>query len=214
MTHCSGLSALSPTRFLLALIALTLPVTAAALTTDKDQPADIQARSVDADELTNIAIYQDNVRYVQGSRHIESDYLKVTMKDDEVEHAKATGQPVKLRIRPDNSPHDAHATGERLEYRRAGDEMELFDAATLQHQPADKDVETRATADRLLYRGSEDVAELFGRVIVQQGGDVVSGGYAHVNLKTDRVVVRGGPHTDERIYAVMQPRKKSAGPKP
>ena len=107
------------------------------------------------------------------------------MKDDEVEHAKATGQPVRLRIRPDNSPHDAHATGERLEYRRAGDEMELFDAVTLQHQPADKDVETRATADRLLYRGSEDVAELFGRVIVQQGGDVVSGGYAHVNLKTD-----------------------------
>ena len=104
--------------------------------------------------------------------------------------------------------------GERLEYRRAGDEMELFDAVTLQHQPADKDVETRATADRLLYRGSEDVAELFGRVIVQQGGDVVSGGYAHVNLKTDRVIVRGGPHTDERIYAVMQPRKKSAGPKP
>mgnify|MGYP001583621113 FL=1 len=197
---CSSLFALSPA--------------ALALTTDKDQPADIQARSVDADERTNIAIYQDNVRYVQGTRHIESDYLKVTMKDDEVEHAKATGQPVRLRIRPDNSPHDAHATGERLEYRRAGDEMELFDAVTLQHQPADKDVETRASADRLLYRGSEDVAELFGRVIVQQGGDVVSGGYAHVNLKTDRVIVRGGPHTDERIYAVMQPRKKSAGPKP
>jgi len=209
MTHRLKLPALSSIRFLPALVALALPVTAAALATDKDQPADIQARSVDADERANIAIYQGNVRYVQGTRYIESDYLKVTMKDDEVEHAKATGRPVKLRIRPDNSPHDAHAAGERLEYRRAGDEMELFDAVTLQHQPADKDVETRATADRLLYRGGEDIAELFGRVIVQQGGDVVSGGYAHVNLKTDRVIVRGGPHTDERIYAVMQPRKKS-----
>lgn len=200
--------------FLLVLIGLAVPVTALALTTDKDQPADIQARSLDADERANVAVYQDNVRYVQGTRHIASDYLKVTMKDDEVEYANATGRPVRLRIRPDNSPHDAHATGERLEYRKAGDVMELFDAVTLRHQPADREVETRASADRLLYRGSEDVAELFGRVIVQQGGDVISGGYAHVNLKTDRVTVRGGAHTDGRIHAVMQPRKKPEEPKP
>ena len=77
------------------------------------------------------------------------------MKDDEVEHAKATGQPVRLRIRPDNSPHDAHATSERLEYRRAGDEWSYSTPSPLRHQPADKDVETRASADRLLYRGSE-----------------------------------------------------------
>ena len=201
-------------RLVVTALVLTLPPVATARSTDKDQPADIQARSLDADERTNVAVYQGNVRYAQGTRHIESDYLKVTMKDDEVEHAKATGRPVRLRIRPDNSPHDAHAAGERLEYRKAGDEMELFDAVTLRHQPAAKDVETRVSADRLLYRGGEDVAELFGRVIVQQGGDVMSGGYAYVNLKTDRVLVRGGAHTDERIHAVMQPRRKSAGPKP
>src|SRR3989344_2767037 len=185
-----------------------------ALSTDKDQLADIQARSLDADERANIAIYQGNVHYAQGTRHIESDYLKVIMKDDDVERANATGRPVKLRIRPDSSPNDAHATGERLEYRKAGDVMELFDAVTLQHLPAGKDAEMRASADRLLYRSSEDVAELFGRVIVQQGDDVVSGGYAHVNLKTDRVIVRGGAHTDERIHAVIQPRKKPAELKP
>ncbi len=201
-------------RFLVIAFALALPLTTLALSTDKDQLADIQARSLDADERANIAIYQGNVRYAQGTRHIASDYLKVTLKDDEVEHANANGRPVKLRVRPDNSPHDAHATGERLEYRRAGDVMELFDAVTLRHQPADREVEMRASADRLLYRGSEDVAELFGRVIVQQGGDVVSGGYAHVNLKTDRVTVRGGAHTDERVYTVIQPRKKSEAPKP
>lgn len=210
-----GVALLRATAFfsLFSLLFARAPV-ALALTTDKDRPADIQAGSLDADERTNIAVYQDNVRYVQGTRHIESDYLKVTMKDDGVEHVKATGQPVRLRIRPDNSPHDVHAAGARLEYRKAGDAIELFDAVTLRHQPAGKDVETRASADRLLYRGSEDVAELFGRVIVQQGGDVLSGGYARVNLKADRVLVRGGAHTDERIHAVIQPRMNSAGPKP
>lgn len=201
-------------RFLVIAFALALPLTTLALSTDKDQLADIQARSLDADERTNVSVYRGNVHYAQGTRHIESDYLKVIMKDDDVEQANATGRPVKLRVRPDNSPHDAHATGERLEYRKAGDVMELFDAVTLQHLPAGKDVETRASADRLRYRGNEDVAELFGRVIVQQGGDVTSGGYAHLDLKTDRAIVRGGPHTDERTYTVIQPRKKSAEPKP
>lgn len=201
-------------RLLGAVLVLASSPMAVALSTDKDQLANIQARSLDADERTNVSVYRGNVHYAQGTRHIESDYLKVTLKNDDVEHANATGRPVKLRVRPDSSPHDAHATGERLEYRRAGDVIELFDAVTLQHLPADKDVETRASADRLLYRGSEDVAELFGRVIVQQGGDVTSGGYAHLNLKTDRAIVRGGPHTDERIHTVIQPRKKSAGPKP
>ena len=51
--------------FSLLLLLFALSPAALALTTDKDQPADIQARSVDADERTNIAIYQDNVRYVQ-----------------------------------------------------------------------------------------------------------------------------------------------------
>lgn len=205
---------LSRFRFLVVASTLALPLTTLALSTDKDQLADIQARSLDADERTNVSVYRGNVRYAQGTRHIESDYLKVIMKDDDVEHANATGRPVKLRVRPDSSPHDVHATGERLEYRKAGDVMELFDAVTLRHLPAGKDAETRASADRLLYRSGENVAELFGRVIVQQGGDVVSGGYAHVNLKTDRVIVRGGTRTDERIHAVIQPRKKPEGLKP
>ena len=62
--------------FLFALCSLLTRLSRETLSTDKDQPADIQARSVDADERTNIAIYQDNVRYVQGTRHIESDYLR------------------------------------------------------------------------------------------------------------------------------------------
>lgn len=193
---------------------LVLSPAARALSTDKDQLADIQARSLDADERANVAVYQGNVRYVQGTRHIESDYLKVTLKDDEVEYTQATGRPVKLRVRPDNNPHDAHVTGKRLEYRKAGDVMELFDAVTLRHQPADRDTEMRASADRLRYHGHEDVAELFGRVTVQHGDNVVSGGYAHVNLKTDRVTMRGGARTDERVHAVIQPRKKPDGPKP
>lgn len=194
---------------LLAVVTLTAPLTAPALESDKDQPADIQSRTVDADERTEVALYRGQVRYAQGTRHIDADRMDVAMKDGEVERAKAWGQPVRLRLRPDNSRHDAHAAGLRLEYHRSGDQLELFDAVTLNHLPDEPDKqEVRATADRLLYRANEDTAELFGRVIVQQGGDVMSGGYAHVDLKTDRLVMRGGAHTDERVYSIIQPRKK------
>lgn len=194
---------------LVALVILTAPSTAPALKSDKDQPADIQSRTVDADERTEVALYRGQVRYVQGTRHIDADRMDVAMKDGEVERAKAWGQPVRLRLRPDNSIHDAHAAGLRMEYRRAGDQLELFDAVTLNHLPDEPDKqEVRASADRLLYRANDDTAELFGRVIVQQGGDVMSGGYAHVDLKTDRLTMRGGAHTDQRVYSVIQPRKK------
>ncbi len=197
--------------FLLVLIGLAVPTAALALESDKDQPADIQSRTVDADERTEVALYRGQVRYVQGTRHIDADRMDVAMKDGEVEQAKAWGQPVRVRLRPDNSRHDAHAAGLRLEYRRNGDHLELFDAVTLNHLPDDRDTEIRASADRLVYRAGEDTAELFGRVIVQQGGDVMSGGYAHVDLKTDRLTMRGGAHTDERVYSVIQPRKKKDG---
>ncbi len=194
---------------LLALFVLATPVATLALKSDKDQPADIQSRTVDADERTEVALYRDQVRYVQGTRHIDADRMDVAMKDGEVEQAKAWGEPVRLRLRPDNSQHDAHAAGLRMEYRRANDQIELFDAVTLNHLPDDPDKqEMRASGDRMLYRAGEDVAELFGRVIVQQGGDVTSGGYAHIDLKTDRLTMRGGAHTDQRVYSVIQPREK------
>lgn len=195
--------------FLLVLFGLALPVSAHALKSDKDQPADVRARAVDADERTEVAVYQGQVRYTQGSRRIEADRLEVTLRDGELELAKAWGGPVHLRVRPEDRLHDAHAAARRLEYRPDPDRLELFDAVTLDHRPDEPDrQEMRASADRLLYRAEEDVAELFGRVIVQQGGDVMSGGYAHFDLATDRLVMRGGPHTDERVYAVIQPKKR------
>lgn len=201
-------------RVLPLLLALAASGTAWALSTDKDQPADIQARNVDADERAETARYRDRVRYSQGTRRIDADRLDVVMKDDEVEDAKAWGQPVRVRLRPDNSKHDAHASGARLEYRREGDTLELFDTVVLTHRPDDKDDDIRASGDRLFYRAGEDVAELFGRVVVQQGGDVMSGGYARFDLKSDRLVMRGGEHTDDRVHAVIQPSREKKKAKP
>ena len=187
---------------------------ALALKSDKDQPADIQSRDLDADERTEIAIYQGSVRYTQGSRHIEADRLKVKSHDDEVETVHAWGRPLTLRIRPERSREDAHATAERLEHRAADDVTEFFDAVTLRHRPDNRDDDVRATADRMIYRAGDDTVELHGRVILKRGGDVLSGGYAFYDLQADRVRVRGGPHTEERVYTVIQPRKKSTEPKP
>jgi lipopolysaccharide export system protein LptA len=199
---------------LLALFALTTPATAPALKSDRDQPADIQSRELDADERTEIAIYQGGVRYRQGSRRIGADRLEVKSHDDEVESARAWGRPLTIDLRPERSQQDAHATAERLEYRKAEDVLELFDAVTLRHRPDGKDDDVRVTADRMIYRAGDDTVELHGRVILQQGGDLFSGGYAFYDLQADRVRVRGGPHTDARVYAVIHPRKKSTEPKP
>ena len=77
-----------------------------ALESDRDQPAVIDAESVDIDFGTGKRTYEGNVRLVQGTLRLTADILEVHFKDDKLEKAIAKGKRAEFRQRPDGKDHD------------------------------------------------------------------------------------------------------------
>jgi lipopolysaccharide export system protein LptA len=105
-----------PTRCLAVLI-LSLSGQAQALSTDRDQPVQIEADQANIDDIKRITVYLGNVKVTQGSMEVQAD--KVTLNydtDKNVELIIAEGKPVKFKQRPDNRDQDIQAFAQRVEY--------------------------------------------------------------------------------------------------
>ncbi len=92
----------------LALTALSvfLPAPVLALESDRDQPAVIDAESVDIDFATGKRVYKGNVKLRQGTIKLDADKVEVYFKNGELEKAIAKGNPAVFSQRPDGKPHD------------------------------------------------------------------------------------------------------------
>jgi len=66
---------MSPVKFATLLMMFLLPVSAVALTGDRDQPIKMEADKLDIDETLHISIYQGHVDMQQGSLHIKADKI-------------------------------------------------------------------------------------------------------------------------------------------
>ena len=77
-----------------------------ALESDRDQPATIDADSVEIDFSTGKRIYNGNVRLRQGTIKLDADRLEVHFKDDQLEKAIAKGNPARFQQRPDGKSTD------------------------------------------------------------------------------------------------------------
>lgn len=196
-----------------ALLALGLPPLAQALKSDKDQPVDLTARSVDADEKTGISIYQDNAVIVRGSLHVRADRIEIVTRDDEIEIARAWGRPIAMRQRPEGKRNDAYAEADRMIYYAKEDRVEMYENVTLRHLPDGKEDELQAAADRLIYYTAEDKVDMFGHVTLRRDRDLLIGETLHYDIDAERVLIRSAADGG-RIRAVIQPKKKPAAAKP
>lgn len=69
-----------------------------ALKSDKDQPIDISADSLQIDDSKNISIYEGNVDLVQGSLHIKADKITFYFNDNnDLLYIKMIGSPARLK---------------------------------------------------------------------------------------------------------------------
>ena len=74
------------------------PVVAAALSSDKEQPINIEADKLDIDEARQISIYQGNVELQQGSLNIQSDRIVIHFNaNNEILHLEINGSPARFR---------------------------------------------------------------------------------------------------------------------
>ncbi len=118
-----------------------------ALSTDKDQPIDIEADSVDLDDRKGISVYQGDVVVTQGSIRVTADKVTVHHQAHKPDRLEADGNPVTFRQRPDGKDTDIEGEAKRVEYEVDSELLYLIGNAVLT-QGADSFKSDRITYDR------------------------------------------------------------------
>jgi lipopolysaccharide export system protein LptA len=102
-----------------------------ALKKNEDEPIQINARSVEANEKTGISVYSGNVLVEQGLLSIKADRIEIRMRDNKPQSIRATGKPVKLRRQPDEESEEIQAEANRIDYFVPGKKLELTGDVTV-----------------------------------------------------------------------------------
>lgn len=94
---------------------LLAPLQSFALSSDKDQPMQIEADSVEIDDKSGLTVYRGNVEIRQGTLHVKGVTLVIERVDGEVKMVTVVGKPASYRQRPDNKPEDVIASAYKLQ---------------------------------------------------------------------------------------------------
>lgn len=87
------------------------------LSSDKDQPIEVEADEAELDDRNDVSIYRGNVVVRQGSIHMTGDVMTVYSKGgDELDHLVIEGNPATYKQLPDNSTVHDQAKAIRMEY--------------------------------------------------------------------------------------------------
>lgn len=111
------------------LLAFALMSPVHALSTDSQQPINIEADSVDIDNQQGISVYKGNVVMTQGSIRLSGDVVTVYSPNQVLQKAVAEGNPAKYKQRPDNKEEDMRAQAQRMEYFADTEKLILLEGA-------------------------------------------------------------------------------------
>ncbi|MBI3545529.1 MAG: lipopolysaccharide transport periplasmic protein LptA [Gammaproteobacteria bacterium] len=94
--------------------------------TDQDEPIRVNARSVEADEKTGVAVYSGDVEAQQGRLSIRADRLEIRTHDRQTEFIRATGKPAKLLQQASETTEEMQADAERIDYHVADKKLDMM----------------------------------------------------------------------------------------
>lgn len=192
-TELPPVSLTAPLLAALALLAIVVPGPGArALTTDREQPIQIEADSAEADDAKKITIYKGDVVIDQGTLRITGDHVTIHYNErGDFTKLIALGNPARFRQLPDGE----------------ADEEKNYQ---------------RARASRMEYFKENDTIVLLGNAVYGQGGDRVAADRIDYDSRNSRMKARtmtaskdGKKSGDEpakksRVRITIQPKKKSA----
>jgi len=112
-----------------ALLLSLLPVTSLGLTSDRDQPINIEADRATLNEKTGNSIYEGNVSLQQGTLVLQGSKMTVQLNDNNIDTLVLIGNPATYRQRPDGKESDQHAEAGRIEYYAREDRLILLENA-------------------------------------------------------------------------------------
>lgn len=103
------------TRLALA-AALLLPCLAWGLSSDRNQPIQIEADRATLDEKAGTSVYEGNVFMKQGTLTLRGQRMTVQVRDSQVIRITIDGKPASFSQRPDGADTDQHAEASHIEY--------------------------------------------------------------------------------------------------
>lgn len=115
-----------------AALAVAAPNAVLALSTDRDQPVNIEADWAEADDIKGVTVYKGKVVIIQGSLRISGDVVTMYFdKNKELERMIAVGKLARFRQKVDGEEVFQHAKAKRIQYNLATDTMVLTGTAKL-----------------------------------------------------------------------------------
>ena len=130
-------------KLFLTLVLLCAAGTVAALESDKEQPIELAADSVDIDESKGTSIYRGDVDLRQGSMHLQADVVTVYQNKRKPTKIIAEGRPVKFQQQSDKGLVKGRA--KRAEYEMDSENLVMIgDAVLLQGNDSMR-------SDRIVY---------------------------------------------------------------
>jgi len=119
-------------RILAAAVWLLVNGGVSALSTDKDQPIEIEADYAELRKNERLTLYTGNVVVTQGSIRMWGDKLTVNYdENDDLKDAFLEGKPAHFKQRPDGRDEDFEGEALRMEYHAKDERLHLIDQAKL-----------------------------------------------------------------------------------
>jgi lipopolysaccharide export system protein LptA len=136
---------------------LCLPLPAWPLSSDRNQPINIEADSATLNESSGISTYRGNVHLRQGTLQLHGDNMTVQMRDDRIDKVVLTGNPATYVQTPDDAEEDQHAEAGRIEYYAGENRMILLDNARIWQSGMDQ-----FSSDRIVYNLADNTVKAGG----------------------------------------------------
>jgi len=146
----------------LLLIFLNAPVYA--LSTDRDQPAEIEADDIEFDFQKGTRTYINNVLVVQGTLRLKADKVIAVYKDKDLDTATAWGSLARFKQRPDGKEHDVEGWAKKIIVNQKANTLTLIGKAALKQGP------DTARGDTIVYNMATDTLSLKGGAAVGAAG--------------------------------------------
>lgn len=121
-------------RSLFTVLILLLPIQLFALSSDGQQPIEVEADSLEVREQENISVYTGNVRLNQGSLEFRCERLTLHFDDqNELVLMEMTGTPATFR-QLDDQQQELKGQAEQLQYRQSESILVLSGKARFSHK--------------------------------------------------------------------------------
>ena len=156
----SNATLLSPLKPWILGLVLVVPLSAFGLSTDRDQPADIEADDIEFNMRDGTRTFTNNVLAVQGTLRIKADKLIAKYGDGALKRVDAWGALAQFKQRPDGKPNDVEGWAERIEVDQANNLLTLTGRAALR-QGGDT-----ARGDQIVYNMASDTLKVRGGAAV------------------------------------------------